>query len=133
MGGSPLMANEESKNLKITRRAFARGAALAATAACLPTQLLSGGQPAVPLPQQPGDEKLSAEGQAEADAKVQAIFRKYGDRLSEAQKADVRRLVTEGQKPLETMRKFALENGDQPGNVLRLYPDAAAARGASSH
>jgi len=127
------MPNDESKNSRITRRAFARGAALAATAACLPNHLLGGTQPAVPRPQQPGDEKLSPEGQAEADAKIQTIFRKYGDRLSEAQKADIRRLVTEGQKPLETMRKFALENGDQPGNVLRLYPDAAAARDASSH
>jgi hypothetical protein len=127
------MPNDESKNPKISRRAFARGAALAATAACLPNQLLGKNLPAAPLPQQQGDDKLSPEGQAEADAKIQAIFRKYGDRLSEAQKADIRRLVTEGQKPLETMRKFALENGDQPGNVLRLYPDAAAARGASSH
>lgn len=127
------MTNDESKDSKITRRAFARGAALAATAACLPNQLLGGTQPVAPLPQQSGDEKLSAEGQAEADAKIQAIFRKYGDRLSEAQKADIRRLVFEGQKPLETMRKFALENGDQPGNALRLYPDAAVVHGASSH
>jgi hypothetical protein len=127
------MPDDESKNSKITRRAFARGAALAATAACLPNQLLANSQLVAPVPQQPADEKLSAEGQAEADAKVQAIFRKYGDRLSEAQKADIRRLVTEGQKPLETMRKFALENGDQPGNVLRLYPEPVAARSASSH
>jgi hypothetical protein len=127
------MPDDESKNSKITRRAFARGAALAATAACLPNQLLGNSQLIAPVPQQPADEKLSPEGEAEAEAKIQAIFRKYGDRLSEAQKADIRRLVTEGQKPLETMRKFALENGDQPGNVLRLYPDAAVARGASSH
>jgi hypothetical protein len=81
-----------------------------------------------PPPLQQAEEKLSPESQAEADAKIQALFRKYGDRLSEAQKADIRRLLTEGQKPLELMRKFPLENADQPGNVLKLYPDATAMR-----
>ena len=77
------------------------------------------------------DEKLSPEGQQEVEARIQAIFRKRGDRLSEAQRADIGRLVTEGQKPLEALRTFPLENSDQPGNTLRLYPDVRAARVAS--
>jgi hypothetical protein len=103
----------------------------AATAACLPAELLAA-PPLLPPPAaQQTEEKLSPENQAEVDAKIQALFRKYGDRLSEAQKADVRRLLTEGQKPLELMRKFPLENADQPGNVLRLYPDAVAMQNTS--
>ncbi|MGH9714319.1 MAG: twin-arginine translocation signal domain-containing protein [Candidatus Acidiferrales bacterium] len=119
------MSNEENKATAISRRDFARRAAIAAaTAACLPGELLAShpAAPASPPPQQ-AEEKLSAESQAEVDAKIQAIFRKYGDRLSDAQKADIRRLVTESQKPLEIMRKFPLDNADQPGNVLKLYPD----------
>jgi hypothetical protein len=120
------MSNEEIKAFAISRRDFALHAAIAAAAAaCLPGELLAA-QPLLPAspPQQQADEKLSPESLAEVEAKIQAIFRKYGSRLSDAQKADIRRLVTEGQKPLELMRKFSLDNADQPGNVLRLYPDS---------
>jgi len=127
------MSNERTECADISRRSFARRAALAAAAACLPRELIAGVEATSSPPQQQGEEKLSPEGQDEAEAKIQAIFHKYGDRLSEAQKTDIRRLVTEGQKPLETMRKFPLDNADQPGNVLRLYPDAAAIRGTPSH
>ena len=127
------MKTENIRAPRISRRDFARRAAIAAaSAACLPAKLLAASPlPAPPLPQQAG-EKLSPESQAEADAKIQALFRKYGERLSEAQKADVRRLLTEGQKPLELMRKYPLDNPDQPGNVLKLYPDASAMRDSTS-
>jgi hypothetical protein len=68
-------------------------------------------------------DKLSPESQAEADAMFAAIVRQHGDELSDAQKKDVRRLVNEAQKPLQAMRAFPLDNADQPGNVLKLYPD----------
>jgi hypothetical protein len=127
------MSETNDKRTRISRRDFARGAAFAAaTAACLPRELLA--TPIAPppaLPQQE-NEKLSPESQAEVEAKIQAIFSKYGSRFSDAQKADIRRLVTEGQKPLEVMRKFPLDNSDQPATVLKLYPDANAARRASS-
>ena len=117
----------------ISRRDFARSAALvAATAACLPADLLATPALSPPPPTQQADDKLSPESQAEVDAKIQALLRKYGDRVSEAQKADVRRLLTEGQKPLEQTRKFPLENANQPGNVLKLYPDGTAAHGPAS-
>jgi hypothetical protein len=114
----------------LTRREFARRAAVGAAAAALApgavaaTAGLSAVAAEVGIAQQ--DVKLSAESQAEADAKIAAILRKYGSRFSEAQKADIRRLVMEGQKPLETMRAFALDNADQPANVMRIYPDAGA-------
>jgi len=119
------MADENKKRTGISRREFARQAALGtATAACLPAELLA--QPTA-RPQAPAQAKrLSPASQAEADAKIQAIFRKYGDRFSDAQKADIRRLVIEGQEPLEKMRAFPLDNADQPANVMRIYPDAAS-------
>ena len=127
------MKTEKTGAPVISRRDFARRAVMAAaTAACLPAELLAASPLPTPQPQQQSEEKLSPESQAEVDEKIRALFRKYGDRLSEAQKADIRRLLTEGQKPLELMRKFPLDNADQPGNVLKLYPDATAMRETSS-
>jgi hypothetical protein len=119
------MHQESKKTSRISRREFALQAALGtATAACLPGELLA--RPLISRPESAQEIKLSPASQAEVDAKIQAILRKYGDRLSEAQKADIYRLVTEGQAPLEKMRAFPLDNSDQPGNVFKVYPDAAA-------
>lgn len=65
--------------------------------------------------------KLSARAQAEVEMKVASIFRKYGDRLSDEQKADIRRIMAESQEGLEKMRAFKLENGDQPADAFRAY------------
>jgi len=126
------MSQEDSQ---ISRRDFTRRAALvAATAGCLPLELP--GQPAAPAERQqaplPGD-KPSPESQDEVQIKIQSILRDHGDRLSEAQKADIRRLVAEGQKPLEALRAFRLDNSDQPANVLSLYPDSQAMVPTASH
>ena len=71
------MKTEKTSVPGISRRDFARRAAMAAaTAACLPAELLA----ASPLPGPPRaqqtEEKLSPESQAEADAKIQALIRK---------------------------------------------------------
>ncbi len=115
----------------ISRRDFARRAALAAaTAAVLPGDFLTRAEAtaAPQAAQQPEEAKLSPESRAEVEAKIQEIFRKYGSRIPEDQKADVRRLVREGQKSLESLRAFPLDNADQPATVFELYPEAAAAR-----
>lgn len=70
--------------------------------------------------------KLSASAQAEVEMKVASIFRKYGDRLSDEQKADIRRIMAESQEGLEKMRAFKLENGDQPADAFRAYRAEAA-------
>jgi hypothetical protein len=75
--------------------------------------------------------KLSASAQAEVEMKVASIFRKYGDRLSEEQKADIRRIMAESQEGLEKMRAFKLENGDQPADAFRAY--RAEAKPAAAH
>jgi len=106
----------------ISRREFARRAALVSAAASLsPSNLLSSKSIAAPLPaQQPANApKLSPEGQAEVESRIQAIFAQYGNRFSDAQKADIRRLATEAQPPLERLRSFATDNGDGPGLYLK--------------
>lgn len=122
---------DSQKNL--SRREFSRKAAIvAATAAWAPDTIFPRPVPTSPT-RSAQEKKPSPESQAEVEEKVAAIFRKYGERFTEAQKADIRRLVTEGQKPLEAMRAFPLDNSNQPGNVMKIFPDAgAAARRARS-
>lgn len=104
----------------ITRRSFALSAAAAATAALIPEASLA--QTAVATAQQPSAmAKLSPESQAEVEMKVGEIFRKYGSRLNDEQKADIRRIMAEGQEGLEKMRAFVLENSDQPATVFSTW------------
>jgi hypothetical protein len=107
------------------RRQFALGAAAAATTAFLPGDLLAqtaamDGQ-SLDKKTRAAMAKLSASAQAEVEMKVASIFRKYGDRLNDEQKADIRRIMAESQEGLEKMRAFKLENGDQPADAFRAY------------
>lgn len=118
------------------RRQFALGAAAAATTALIPKgnaltvdilaqAAAAGNQPLDPQSLEAKTKaamaKLSASAQAEVEMKVSSIFRKYGDRLSDEQKADIRRIMAESQEGLEKMRAFKLENGDQPADAFRAY------------
>jgi hypothetical protein len=122
------MRSEPNRNAKkLTRRDFARSAAIAAaTAAMAPgidagTRL--GARVGLAGASTGGDDAASAR-QAEIDARVADVFRRYGDRLSAEQKSEVRRLAGELQKGLDKLRAYPLGNGDQPATVLRLVPDA---------
>ncbi len=111
-------------NAAISRREFARRAALASAAASLaPANIFSReiprSSPQTPPAQPPDLPKLSAEGQAEVEARFQAILSQYGSRLSDAQKIDIRRLSTLAQPPLDRLRAFAIDNGDGPGLYLK--------------
>jgi hypothetical protein len=110
---------------KLSRREFARSAALAATAAIMaPAALLPQETASKPAqspqnPPQPTAAGLSPELQAEGELKYQWVMEKYGSRLSETEKKDVHRLIMEGQKPLAAFRAFPLDNSDQPATVLK--------------
>src|SRR5712692_5566613 len=106
----------------ISRREFARRAAFVSAAASLsPSNLLSSESIAATLPAQQSANapKLSPEGQVEVESRIQSIFAQYGNRLSDTQKADIRRLANEAQPPLDRLRAFTTENGDGPGLYLK--------------
>ncbi len=122
------------------RRQFALGAAAAATTALIPKgngltidvlaqAVEAGNQPPDPQSLEAKTKvamaKLSASAQAEVEMKVASIFRKYGDRLSDEQKADIRRIMAESQEGLEKMRAFKVENSDQPADAFRAYRSEA--------
>ena len=134
------MGKEAVKDAKkLTRRDFARAAAVAAATAT--AAIAPGGEAlarhvaaahstgvADPFASR-GDDAASAR-QAEIDARLADIFRRYGDRLSAEQKTEVRRLVGELQKSLDRLRAYPLGNGDQPATVLRVVPDLTEVRRA---
>jgi len=109
-------------DLAISRREFARRAAFVSAAASLaPSNLLSVESEAEPSPppQASNAPKLAPQSQTEVDSRIQAIFAQYGARLSDAQKADIRRLATEAQAPLDRLRAFPTVNGDGPALYLK--------------
>jgi hypothetical protein len=107
------------------RRQFTLGAAAAATVALIhPGEALAQTTSSLAELDQKtrtAMAKLTPQGRAEVEAKVANIFRKYGDRLNDEQKADIRRIMAETQEGLDKMRAFPLENGDQPADAFRAY------------
>jgi len=51
---------------------------------------------------------------AEVEARIQWIFTKYGSRLNETQRADIRRIITGGQAAIDAMRAYPLDNSMGP-------------------
>ena len=100
----------------LSRRSFAKGALLATAAAAVPIEAIAKSKP-------------EAAGQANqqqpvppvVEAQMAALLSKYGNRLSEEQKADCKRLLTQAQKGSEAMRAFPLENANEPATIFRVY------------
>jgi hypothetical protein len=140
------MENNGMSKFLIGRRKFALGAAAAATTALIPKGnaltidvlaqvAATDSQPLDPQSLEAKTKaamaKLSPSAQAEVEMKVASIFRKYGERLSDEQKADIRRIMAESQEGLEKMRAFKLENSDQPADAFRVY--RAEANSGAAH
>jgi hypothetical protein len=133
--------DEKKPPTSISRREFARRAALAsAVASFAPVNAVNASLPAAPqAAPAPNTPRLSSEGQAEADARLQSILAQYGPRFTEDQKADLKRLCLLAQLPLDRLRAYALENGDGPALYLKPLverekkskPAAAKSRAAS--
>jgi hypothetical protein len=113
------------------RRQFALGAAAAATTALLrPAETLAQTTESISELDKKTREtmaRLTPQARAEVEMKVASIFRKYGERLSDEQKADIRRIMAETQEGLDKMRSFQLENGDQPADAFRAYRNESVA------
>jgi hypothetical protein len=105
----------------ISRREFARRAAIVSAVAMVPTRAL----PARPSMEDPSlnqssdTPSLSTESKAEAEARYQTILGVYGSRFSDAQKSDLRRLSFAAQSSLDHLRAYTVENGDCPALYLK--------------
>jgi hypothetical protein len=113
------------KDMELSRREFAKAAALTTAALCVPVELAA--QEQKPAPQatkaesSPETPKLSVASEAEANMAYEALMRKYGTRFSEEQKKDIKRLVMLQQSSLDKLRAVAVGNGDQPATVFQIY------------
>jgi hypothetical protein len=112
--------------LFVGRRQFTIGAAAAAAVALVrPGEALA--QSTGPAMQSLEEKtraamaKLSPLAQAEVEMKVSEIFRKYGDKLNDEQKNDIRKVLAETQEGLDKMRAFSLQNGDQPAAMFHAF------------
>jgi hypothetical protein len=106
----------------ISRREFARRAAIVSAAASLsPVDLLTAKSATLEAPamQTTTTPKLSPESQAEMETRLQAVFALYGERLTDAQETDLRRIAAEGQAGLDRLRAYSTENGDAPALYLK--------------
>jgi hypothetical protein len=112
---------DDKSSSPITRREFARRAAIVSAATMVPAGALATPSPGAPYPIPPTPDlpSLSAEGQAEAEARYQAILAVYGTRFSETQKTDLRRLSFAAQEPLDRLRAYSIENSDGPALYLK--------------
>ena len=96
---------------QVSRRKLMAGTAAALTATAVRAQENDSGT-GLPPPDQ-----------AAVDAKYANLIRKYGDRLSAAQRTRAREILVRHQRMLMRVRDFALENGDAPATGLRLQPE----------
>ncbi len=129
-----MLKNKDKDDPKpLSRRAFARGVAIAAAGAVV----LPGGSEAQQAPppsssapvvtpeKKPAeasiaDQKMSPAEEAELDAKFNRIVNVYGPRLSPQQKAEVRRQLGDQVKALGSIRGAAIDNSVQPATVLKV-------------
>jgi len=58
---------------------------------------------------------------AEVEARINWIFTKYGARLNDEQRADIRRILTSGQPAIDAMRAYPLGNEVGPPVPFRVY------------
>jgi len=79
-------------------------------------------QESKPKPETPdsGLTGLTAEQSQEVEARLTNIIRKYGNRLSIAQRDHLRRILAYNEKMLVSIRAFPLQNGDPPASVLKV-------------
>src|SRR4051812_39152789 len=108
----------------ISRREFAKAAALTTAAAMIPVEIVAGQQkPDAPKAEEKAPEitKLAPASQAEADLAYETIMRKYGQRFDDEQKRDIKRLAYQQQSGLDKIRAFAVSNDVQPALVFIPY------------
>jgi hypothetical protein len=105
----------------ISRRQFARRAAVVSAAATLSPETILASSPS-PIPPQSSQNpppQLSPQAQIEAESRYHQILTLYGDRLDDSQKANIKRMCSDLQATVERIRKFNLQNGNASALYLK--------------
>lgn len=109
------------RGTRLSRRDFARGVALASAvsvvpAAAIPAHTFRAEQS---LQKPASAPALSAESQADAESRYQAILALYGTRFSDTQKGELRRLCYSAQPMLDQLRAYPITNADDSALYLK--------------
>jgi hypothetical protein len=96
--------------MKISRRAFATLISVAA-----------GGLAGNSIGAAAAAEPAAATPNAEVEARINWVFTKYGSRLNDEQRADIRRIISGGQSSIDAMRAYPLGNEVGPPVPFRVY------------
>jgi hypothetical protein len=104
---------KEKTNHRMTRREFSRGVAFTAATVTLP--MVARTPAAVAASSQAPELSLVAQ------AQYQAILARYGNRLNDEQKNDIKRLLVQLQKNSEALHSFPLDNSNEPATIFRAY------------
>lgn len=105
----------------ISRRQFARRAALLSATATVAPAASVFAEPAPTPSQEPpaAHPNLSPESQVEADARLQQILAQYGTRFTDDDKKLLHQLNGATQESLDHVRAYTLTNGDSPALYLK--------------
>ncbi len=112
----------QPKRRGISRRQFAqRAALLSASASIAPVASVFAENIQAPPAQEtaPTHPHLSADSQAEAEARYQQILSQYGSRFNAEEKTSLREMNLVTQSSLDKVRGYSLENGDAPALYLK--------------
>ena len=104
----------------VSRRTFGQAAALTVAGGLFLPSLVSAANEQVAGP---------AAAQDEVEAKLRSVIAQWGDRLSEAQRQRIRRILQYHVRMLQAVRAFPVQNGDSPASVLKLVGSRTAAKG----
>jgi hypothetical protein len=112
---------DEIRKGGISRRQFARRAALvSAGASIVPAARMFAESPVVAAQQPAGTHpNLTPESHAEAEARYEQILSQYGSRFSAEEKTSLREMNLVTQESLDKVRAYPLENGDGPALYLK--------------
>ena len=117
----PLLPVARANTSQVSRRRFGKDLAIA-TAFSFSRLLPS---PSSPSQVTTGETQGRDDGggsvqNAEVDAKLANIVRKYGSRLSQEERVHLRKILVYNEKMLASVRAFSLENGDSPASVFKV-------------
>lgn len=121
---------ESSSREAVSRRSFGRAAALTVAGGLLVPTLVSAHT------QESTQQSAASSERDEVEAKLRSVIARWGERLSQAQRQRIRRVLQYHVRMLQAVRAFPVQNGDSPAPVLKLVGSRAAAqprRARSSH
>lgn len=113
---------EPSNPSKVSRRRFGKDLAIATAFSF--SRVAPFSSPPSPYQltnaeKQGGDAAGGSAQNAEVEAKLANVIRKYGSRLSKEERAHLHKILDRSEKMLASVRAFSVQNGDSPANVFK--------------